>query len=166
MRSGKPTTTCAKEPGSAIIRLGETIFWSRAALRFSLGSWSHDSIWGMNTSAGGQEHDGTDNNKKKRERRRNVENEWKEEWETHKTNYSFNVPEITLVERASKYTSTIQFGALSTIYIYILDYRTVHCAQLENQRSTELLLPFKDWFSLDSWTLLMTSHFVVTNGDK
>lgn len=51
-RSGKPTTTRAKEPVSASTRLGETIFWSRAALRFSLGSCSHDTIWGTDTSAG------------------------------------------------------------------------------------------------------------------
>ena len=53
MRSGKPTTTRAKEPLSAITRFGETIFWFRAALRFSLGSWSRDSICGTDTSAGG-----------------------------------------------------------------------------------------------------------------
>lgn len=50
-RSGKPTTIRAKEPVSAIIRLGETIFWSRATLRFSFGSCSFDSIWGRDTSA-------------------------------------------------------------------------------------------------------------------
>lgn len=50
-RSGKPTTTRAKEPVSASIRLGEKIFWSTAALRFSLGSCSHDTIWGTDTSA-------------------------------------------------------------------------------------------------------------------
>lgn len=50
-RSGKPTTTRAKEPVSASIRLGETIFWSTAALRFSLGNCSHDTIWGTDTSA-------------------------------------------------------------------------------------------------------------------
>lgn len=51
-RSGKPTTTRAKEAASASIRLGETIFWFKAALRFSLGSCSHDNIWGTDTSAG------------------------------------------------------------------------------------------------------------------
>lgn len=50
-RSGKPTTIRAKEPVSATIRLGERIFWSRAALRFSLGSCSLESIWGMETSS-------------------------------------------------------------------------------------------------------------------
>lgn len=51
-RSGKPTMSCANEPLSASIRLGETIFWSRAALRFSFGSWSHDTISGTDISAG------------------------------------------------------------------------------------------------------------------
>lgn len=56
MRSGKPTMIWAKQLVSASTRFGETIFCSKAALRFSLGSCSFDSIWGTITSAEGEKN--------------------------------------------------------------------------------------------------------------
>lgn len=100
MRSGKPTTTRAKEPVSASKRLGETIFWSRAALRFSLGSCSHDSIWGTDASAGRMgvnrtEHHGRDKNSGG-EMLRSLN---KREGEREEQNTGVNVPDIALVWR-------------------------------------------------------------------